>query len=95
MGDICHSRYLIIFLHMSYAVNVRQHPESSFKGHDFLKRVCLHTEEMCILGVYKNKFEQRMVFGFTEKFYSIKRKVGNNRDKKKKKRRIEEGWGGT
>lgn len=37
--------------------------------------------------MYKNKFEQRMVFGFPEKFYSIKRKVGNNRDKEKKKNR--------
>jgi hypothetical protein len=26
-----------------------------------------------------------MVFDFPEKFYSIKRKVGNNRDKEKKK----------
>jgi hypothetical protein len=33
------------------------------------------------------------VFDFAEKFYSIKRKVGNNRDKEK--RRIEEGWEGT
>jgi len=37
--------------------------------------------------MYENKFEQRMVFGFPEKFYSIKRKVGNNRDKEKKKNR--------
>ena len=27
-----------------------------------------------------------MVFDFPEKFYSIKRKVGNNRDKEKKKK---------
>jgi len=86
IGDICHSWYLIIFLHASYDVNVRQHFENSFNGHDFLKRDCLRSIETCILKVYKNKFEQRTVFDFPEKFYSVKRKVGNNRDKEKKKK---------
>lgn len=77
---------MAVFLHASYDVNVRQHFERSFNGHDYLKRDCLRPEETRILKVYKNKFEQRMVFYFPEKFYSIKRKVGNNRDKKKNRK---------
>ena len=77
------------FLHPSY-VDGSQHFESRFNGHDFLKGDCLRPIVTCILKVYKNKFEQRMVFDFPEKFYSIKRKVGNNRDKEKKGR-IEKG----